>query len=379
MNNFQLQDKITQQNTSPLQTIDECANDLEINYKVPGHPIAFGGIGKIYKYYNKKLTLRKIKEILSSIESYTLHRGFRKNQRNPTFSHFKRYMFQMDLVDMQQLAPFNDGAKYLLTVIDTFTRYAFVRVLRDKTGITVLREFKSILEEAGQKPQNISMDRGTEFSNQLFKNYCVQNNIRCYNPDTSIHAAFIERFNRTLQGLIYPFLTEHETKRYVDALPELLNTYNNREHRMIGTTPFLAETDTSTHELIHTLAAKYHEKIKKRGIAFRIGDTVRIVKLQNKFSRGYDEQQKLEIFKIKAIKTNNIIPMYVLETYNGDETIAGSFYDFELVRVTGDVFRIEKVLKKRKRRGKEEMFVKWKGFNDNYNSWIASTDVVQDF
>ena len=71
--------------------------------------------------------------------------------------------------------------------------------------------------------------------------------------------------------------------------------------------------------------------------------------------------------------------MYVLETYNGDETIAGSFYDFELVRVTGDVFRIEKVLKKRKRRGKEEMFVKWKGFNDNYNSWIASTDVVQDF
>lgn len=160
MNGFNLDDSQITQNVSNLQTADECENDLKLNYNTPGHPIAFSGINTIYYYYNKLLSLEKIKEILSSIESYTLHKEYRSAQRNPTYSHFKRYMFQMDLVDMQNLAPWNDGVKYLLTVIDTFTRYAFVRPLTDKTGLNVLHEFKSIIGEAAIKPLNISMDRG---------------------------------------------------------------------------------------------------------------------------------------------------------------------------------------------------------------------------
>lgn len=219
----------------------------------------------------------------------------------------------------------------------------------------------------------------TEFSNQLFKQFCDQYGIICFNPDTSIHAAFIERFNRSLQDLIYRYKTENETERYIDALPELVNTYNNRTHRMTGTTPFIAENDPTTHLEIRNRAAKYHATIKKKPVVFQVGDTVRIAKLKNKFSRGYNEQQQLEIFKIKEVKTNHIIPMYVLETYNGDETIVGSFYSFELVKVTGDVFRIERILRRRRRAGRLEYFVKWKGFNDNYNSWIDSADVTQDF
>ena len=148
---------------------------------------------------------------------------------------------------------------------------------------------------------------------------------------------------------------------------------------MIGTTPVIAENDETTHLEIRKLAAKYYETIKSKPIVFRIGDTVRIAKIKDKFSRGYNEQQMLEIYKIKEIKTNNKIPMYVLETYNGDETIVGSFYSFELVKITGDIFRVEKVIKKRRRNNKLEYFVKWKGFNDNYNSWIDSTDVAQQF
>jgi len=219
----------------------------------------------------------------------------------------------------------------------------------------------------------------TEFNNHLFKSYCQQNQIDCKNPDTFIHAAYIERFNRSLQALIYKYLTENETERYVDVLPRLLETYNNRRHRMIGTTPYIAENDPSVHLQIRNLAAKYQEKIKKKGVTFKLGDTVRIVKLKNKFSRGYNEQQQREIFRIKEVKTKNKIPMYVLETYNGEETIVGSFYDFELVKVSGEVFRIEKVLRKRRRQGIEEYFVKWKGFNDTYNSWIKATDVEQVF
>jgi hypothetical protein len=104
---------------------------------------------------------------------------------------------------------------------------------------------------------------------------------------------------------------------------------------------------------------------------------VRIAKIKGKFSRGYNEQASQEIFKIVEVKKNFKIPLYVLSNYRGDEIIKGSFYPFELVRVRGDVFRVEKVLKRRKVRGRNQLFVKWKGFDDTYNSWIDGTDVQQ--
>ncbi len=138
---------------SNLTTVDQCENDLRNNYTNLGHPIAFGGINTIHSYYKSILDKEKIKEILSSIENYTLHREYHAGERNPSYSHFKRYQFQMDLVDIQQLADFNDGARYLLTCIDTFTRKAFVRILTSKDAKYVLQGFESILREAGQKPK----------------------------------------------------------------------------------------------------------------------------------------------------------------------------------------------------------------------------------
>src|SRR6266404_3763955 len=117
---------------SNLQTKLEAENDLKENYNTPNHPIAFSGINTIYEYYNGLLSKEEIRNILASIESYTLHREYHKGQRNPSYSHYKRYQWQMDLVDVQSLAEANDGVRYLLTVIDTFTRFAFVRMLRDK-------------------------------------------------------------------------------------------------------------------------------------------------------------------------------------------------------------------------------------------------------
>lgn len=364
---------------SNFNNYEDAKNDLLLNYTKPGHPIAFSGVGAIYKYYNGILPKKNIADILSSVESYTLHRGYRSDERNPTFSHFKRYMFQMDLVFTLDLAEDNDGVKYLLTVIDTFTRYAWVRMLKDKTGDTVLNAFKSILEDAGKPPIHIIIDRGTEFNNAKFTKFCLEQKIKLDNPDSSVHAAFIERFNLTLQQLIYRYLSENETRRFVGVLSQLLETYNNRHHRMIGTTPHIAENDPTTHLEIRMKTLKHHDKIKLKPVTLKIGDTVRIFKLKNKFSRGYTEQMQEEIFKVKSIKTNNKIPMYTLETYNGDETLKGNFYSYELVKVTADVFRVEKVLKKRKINGLVQLFVKWKGFKDIYNSWINAGDVQRDF
>lgn len=316
---------------------------LKNNYTNIGHPIAYAGITQIFNYYNKIIPIHEIKNILSGFDTYTLHHEFHERKRNPSYSHFKRYQFQIDLVDIQNLADANDGVRFLLTCIDTFTRYAFVRMLKSKHAKVVINAFNSILIEAGTPPYSLVMDRGTEFQNQEFKKYCADRKIHYFPPDTSIHGAYVERFNRTLQSLIYKYMTENQTNRFIDKknadnsvtklMPLFMSTYNNRIHRMIGVSPHTAETDDSTHIEIVKKLDKYYSTIKKQPVTFRIGDIVRISKIKGKFNRGYHETAVREKFKIHEVKTNHRIPLYILSNLNGDEIIKGAFYASELIKV----------------------------------------------
>ena len=219
---------------------------------------------------------------------------------------------------------------------------------------------------------------GSEFINQQFKNFCKEHNIKLFHNYTSVHASFVERFNLTLKRLIYSYMTENETNRYVDALPLLMQTYNNRKHRMIGMTPTEAE-DPVNHPEVDKKIQKYYDKTKPKKPKFIIGQLVRIALQKTKFTRGFKNQTNEEIFKIKNIKTNLPIPLYILEEYDGSEEIKGGFYAHELTPVNTDVFRVEKVLRKKNVRGKKKLYVKWKGFSDKYNSWIDEEDIKETF
>jgi len=375
---------------APCLDRDTCLEDLRRSYITQGHPISFSALNNIRRYYYPFLSVEDIENVLSEIESFTLHKEFHKHPRNPSYSHYPRYQFQMDLLDVQALAPFNNDVRYLLVCIDTYTRYAFVRPLHSKEKGVVLDAFKSILQEARTKPRMVVVDRGTEFQNDLFVKYLHDNGIRLFMPDTSIHAAYIERFNRTFQQILYKYMTENETRRYISRtnpttgqeellLPLFIESYNNRYHRMIGTTPHTAETLPESHIGISNRMSKYYESIKPEKVRFSVGDTVRIQRIKGKFRRGYNERARQEIFKIHRIKTNMKRPLIELTDYSGNELIKGRFYQSELVKVGGNIFRVEKVLKKRKLRGREQLFVKWKGFNDTYNSWIDADQVSQVF
>lgn len=363
-------------NTHKAELKKKCLDDLRTNYVLPGHPIAFGGIQTIYQFYNGVLTLQEIQDVLKTFENYTLNKEYHELGRNVSFSHFKGYQWQMDLVDIQALGPYNDGNRYILTVIDTFTRYAFCRLVPNKTGPIVLKAFISVLKEAKRKPLILLLDGGAEFRNSLFTEFCKKLDIRLYAPDTSTHGAYIERFNRTLQSLIYKYLQEKNTYRFVDVFQNIVETYNFRKHRMIGFTPYQAENDPSIHLQIRLNLSKYYETVKSKKTIFKIGDKVRIAKLRTKFSRGYKERFNKEIFKIYKISHNKKIPLYYLSSYDEDEKIKGGFYAFELAKVDEEVFRAEKILGKRKNeQGENELLVKWDGFDDSFNNWIRESEI----
>ena len=103
---------------------------------------------------------------------------------------------------------------------------------------------------------------------------------------------------------------------------------------------------------------------------FKVGDHVRISKYKNIFAKGYMPNWSEEIFIIKKIK--NTVPWtYVINDLNGEE-ITGTFYENELQGTSQQEFRIEKVIK---RKG-DKLYVKWKGYDNSFNSWIDKKDIV---
>lgn len=357
---------------------DKIDEEIKQNYKTPGHPTAFANAKTVYKYYNGIYSLKRIKNILKSIESYSIHKEFHKGLRNISYARYKRYQFQIDLCFLIDYAEWNDGVKYLLTVIDCFTRFAFIRTLNDKNSNTVLKAFQSIINSLDVKPLNVVCDRGNEFVNKNFINYCNQNKIKLIQPKSNIHAAYVERFNRTIQNLIFKFMTENSTNRYIDHLEDILLSYNSRFHRMINMSPIEAENNPNAELHINNMISLRESKINKRKPKLQIGDLVRISKQKNTFTRGYQPQSQIEIFKIQKISSNKRIPLYYLSNYEENENIEGGFYEFELTPVNIETFRIEKVLKRRTYRGEKQILVKWLGYSDKYNQWIpeASTNKI---
>ena len=115
---------------------------------------------------------------------------------------------------------------------------------------------------------------------------------------------------------------------------------------------------------------EYSKESNKKDLKFKIGDHVRTSKNKISFAKGYIPSCSEEVFVISKIK--NTVPWtYIISDMNGEE-ITGSFYENELKKSNQKEFRIEKVLK---RKG-GKLYVKWKGYDNRFNSWINKKEVV---
>ena len=115
--------------------------------------------------------------------------------------------------------------------------------------------------------------------------------------------------------------------------------------------------------------AEYNEDSNVTKPKFKVDDRVRISKYKNIFAKGYTQNWSEEVFVVSKIK-NTVRWTYVISDLNG-EPITGSFYEKELQKTSQEKFRIEKVIK---RKG-DKLYVKWKGYNNSFNSWIDKKDL----
>ena len=136
---------------------------------------------------------------------------------------------------VQDVGKENDGVNYLLVVIDVFSKYVWVRPMKNKTARSLLEAFDSILSE-GRKPEKLRTDKGTEFVNESFRQYLKKKGIQFYTANNEPKASVVERVNRTLKSKLYRYFTA-VSLRYIDVLQDLVDSYNNTYHRSIGRAP----------------------------------------------------------------------------------------------------------------------------------------------
>ena len=251
-----------------------------------------------------------------------LHHEFRKPKHLLKVKVFnKDDIWSADLVEMPKEGKF----KYILTVIDLYTRYAWAIPLPDKKGQTVAQAFQAITNESGRKPNKVWVDKGTEFYNQHVKALPFE----IYSTANDGKAVVIERFNRTLKQMMFKKFTSQGDQRWNKILPEILERYNNKVHSSIKTTPVKASEDPNSISGITLRNNSENElTLPQRKPKFKLGQRVRIFKWKSKFEKGYTAKWTQEIFIVKKI--NNTAPItYELEDQEGED-IVGRFYEKEL-------------------------------------------------
>ena len=181
---------------------------------------------------------------------------------------------------MQLISTFNEGFKFLLCVIDVFSKYAWVVPLKDKRGVTITNAFQKILKESkrrqsqfeGRKPNKILVGKGSEFYNNSFKKWLKDNNIEMYSIHNEEKSVTTERFIRTLKTKIYKCMTSISKIMYIDKLDDTVNEYNNTYHRTIKMKPLDVKDNTYI---------DFKKEINDKDPRFKVGDHIRISKYKN--------------------------------------------------------------------------------------------------
>lgn len=294
-----------------------------------------------------------------------LHKPARKNfsRRRIIIRGFDE-TWQADLADFRNYSRENKGYKFILVVIDCFSKYVWTSALKDKKGSSVTAAMKIILEKDKRKPQNLQTDLGLEFYNYNFKNLLQKNNINHYSTYTIMKAAIAERVIRTLKEKLYLMFSLNGNFKWYDIIDKITFQYNNRKHSTTKLRP--CEIDKNT-PLMKTVYSHIKMSGKRK---FSIGDIVRISKQKTVFSKGYTPNWSTELFKISKINITNPTT-YILEDMQGD-LISGAFYDLEIQKTKhSDIYLVEKIL----RRQGTKVYVKWLGLDKSQNSWVENKDI----
>lgn len=356
---------------------------LEKIYFDEGHPAGYSSGENLYKWARKKfpVTRKFVENWLSGIESHSLHKPVRRKfPRNRVVVDSIGEQADVDLMDMQNVAKYNDGFRYVIICIDIFSRFLRVRCIKSKKGPDVANGLKEIFDE--QNFKRMRSDKGGEFWNPSVRALLKQKNVlHMGTQNTEVKANYAEICIKSLKKRVYRYFTEKQTYKYYDKIQKFVEAYNNSYHRGIKMPPAKVKAQNSKQlwfeQFAEPMLANPKKVINSKNL--KVGDWVRLSHIKRTFQRAYHISWTGELFQIVDVDKSRRIFMYRVKAYDG-EPITGNFYSYELVKVRLDphqLYKVEKILKTRKKGKKKEHLVKFLYWPPKYNQWLPA-EQVQD-
>ncbi len=261
-----------------------------------------------------------------------LHRGtVRKFQKRRILTTHIDELWAADLLILDKFARQNQGYKYVLNVIDTFSKYLFMEPIKKKDGPSVTKAFEKIIKNSGgRKPQLLHVDMGKEFVNKHFKEMLGRHKIKMYHTFSEEKSAIAERVNRTINQKLKVIFTATGKHQWVKYLPQILNEYNHKDiHRTIGMQPAKV---TKKNQLKVFKRMFPLENFKLGKPVFKIGDKVRIFSKKNTFESKFAPNWTIETFLVDKVHYTDPVT-YSIKDEEGEQ-VEGKFYKQELLLTT---------------------------------------------
>ena len=252
------------------------------------------------------MTQKNIKIFIKEIYSKGPKRNYATNK---TDVYLIDDIWSLDILDLKDYGPENNNNyRYVLVIIDNFSKFGWTIPLKNKNAQTIKDSFENILINSKRKPNLIESDRGKEFYNNIFEDCLNKNNIKLYSRNSSYGAVFAERFNRTIRDLLKKIVFEQGDAKWIDILPTITKQYNNKVHS--STKISLKDASLKKNEgLVYKNLLDKRKKVKPK---YEIGDLVRTADLKKTFSKGDSTNWSYKLYKITEI-INDTMPSYKID------------------------------------------------------------------
>jgi hypothetical protein len=257
----------------------------------------FSSADKLYKRLKPtypELTLKEVKEFVKNQYTSQVNAPIRKQKKfNSIIAYHPKECYQMDIMVYDRYA-FNNY-KYILVIVDVYSRYAQARAMTTRAMSTVMKNIKDIMDEMGI-PKNINCDN--EFNKHEFNKYAQDNKITMHysQPDELNKNAIVERLNYTISSRIMKWRTGSGRYDWNKVLPEIMDNYNTDYHSTIKTTPY----DVFFGKDVN------HQTINKVDSKFNVGDRVRLRIEKKVFGKSDVLKYSQIIYLINKIKGDKI-------------------------------------------------------------------------
>lgn len=296
------------------------------NIRTPGSFDAFHGFWKNKSFKD----VESVKKGLRKLDSFTLHAPRRKKfQRRAVIVTGIDKIWTSDLIDYQAYSRQNKGNKFILLIIDIFSKTLFTEPLPDKSGASVAAAFRRVFKRTRRRPQKLWVDFGLEYWNSKVQSVLKKENIELYRTFSHTKANIAERAVGVLKTKLARIFTHQNNKKWIDVLPHVTSTINKSYHSSIGMSPDQVtkkNQDTVLMNLYQHLAS-----IPKKKPRYSVGDIVLVSRFKGIFEKGYETNFGRERFRIKAVRPTIPVPTYVLEDLQQPpEQLAGHYYEPEL-------------------------------------------------